>query len=174
MAKQKKEQKFDTPALLNIEDAQLIWRNFSGKGGGFNAEGNRNFSVVLDEDQYQDLALMNWRVKTYVPKNDDEPLPPIYSLNVKVNFNSNRPPKIYLITESSRAMLDEDSIDILDFADIVTADLVINPYYTETALAGAGFSAYLQTAYITIREDKFASKYANVPTSAIAAITGER
>lgn len=160
-----------TPPQAEFENAQLIWRNFSGKGGQFNAEGNRNFNVILPEDVYQDMVSQGWNAKMHLSSESD--VPPLYTLPVKVNFKSNRPPQIYLITESGRVALTEETVGMLDFIEIITCDLIINPYYYNTATAGEGFSGWLKTAYITMQEDRFASKYSNRPTSALSAIVGE-
>ena len=36
---------------LTIENAQLIYRNFAGRQTVFNAEGDRNFGIVLEDPQ---------------------------------------------------------------------------------------------------------------------------
>ena len=38
-----------------VEDARIIFRNFSGKEGQYNREGDRNFAVVLPPDIAQQM-----------------------------------------------------------------------------------------------------------------------
>ena len=74
------------------------------------------------------------------------------------------PPKITLITGSGRQFLDEDTVNILDWAEIEAVDLIIRPYNWE--LSGKkGVKAYLKTMYVTIVEDELAKKYRDVPVS---------
>lgn len=157
---------------VEIADARLIWRNFSGKAGKFNAEGQRNFNVVIDSETFKVLAKDGWNVRCIEPKADQDPdTPPLYILPVKVSFGK-RPPKIQLISSSGSKMLDESTVNMLDFIDIKTCDVVVNPY-NYNVLGKCGVSGYLKSLYVTMIEDSFAAKYADVPTSAVGAIIGE-
>ena len=157
---------------VEVENAQLIWRNFSGKAGKFNAEGVRNFNIIIDEGSYEKLAKDGWNVRIVMPKNDMDPdTPPLYILPVKVSFK-NRPPQIQLISSTGRRFLDEETVSMLDFFEIKSCEAVISPYNSDVA-GKQGVSGYLKSLYVTIVEDRFAGKYADIPTSAVNAIIGE-
>ena len=143
---------------LQIENAQIIFRNFAGKGSAYNREGDRNFCVVIDDTDYVHFLLENgWNVKSLKPKDEDEA--PIYYISVKVNYNSEvAPPKIYRVINGRKTEVGEENVGSLDQDDIQFCDLIINPYFWEVN-GKTGIKAYLKTAYIVEQPDRFAAKY---------------
>lgn len=142
---------------LNIENAHIMFKNFSGKGDQFNRAGDRNFCVRIDDpDVARQLRNEGWNVKQLRPRDDDEE--GTYYLQVKVSYKV-IPPKVYMIAGKKKTLLDEEAINTLDFAEINTSDLIITPYNWEIN-GKKGVKAYLKTAYVTIEQDAFAAKYA--------------
>lgn len=146
----------DDAKTFMVEDARLVFRNFSGVEGQYNRKGDRNFAVILDESVVETMIKDGWNVK-YLDSREDGVADTPY-ISVAVNFN-NRPPRITLITSTSRTNLTEDSIAVLDWAEIQTCDLIARAY-DWTVGEKSGVKAYLQTMFITIEEDALERKYA--------------
>ena len=146
----------DDVKTFMVEDARLVFRNFSGKEGQYNREGDRNFSVILDPEAAQEMLADGWNVKFLASREDGEPDTPY--IQVAVNF-SNRPPRVVMITSTARTHLNEDSVAVLDWADIKVCDLIARAY-DWTVNGKSGTKAYLQSMFITIEEDELERKYA--------------
>lgn len=150
---------------LMVEDAQIIFRNFAGKEGMYNAEGDRNFCLLLDDDIADQLIRDGWNVKTLKAREEGDTPQPYLQISVKYrgkNGNTVRPPAIVMITSKGRTALSESECEILDWVDIAKVDVIVRPF--EWAVNGkSGIKAYLKSIYITIQEDELALKYAHVP-----------
>lgn len=146
--------------ILEIPNAHIFYRNFSGVEKKYNPAGSRNFCVEIPEDTmvddvplYQVLLEEGWNVRLMPPRNEGDA--PMHYIQVNVSYK-NVPPNIWLIAGRRKTRLDEGSVDSLDYAEIKTVDLVINPYNWEPGRV----KAYLKTMYIEIVQDAFADKWA--------------
>lgn len=142
---------------ISVEDAQILFRNFAGKEDQYNRAGDRNFCVIIDDPEVaQQLSDDGWNVRVLRPRDpEDEPR---HYMQVKVSFK-NVPPSIWLVTKHGKTKLTEETVDSLDYADLKSVDLIINPYRWEVN-GKTGVKAYLKTGYFVINEDEFAAKYA--------------
>jgi hypothetical protein len=138
--------------LLHIEDARLFSIDFSNSRGW-----GKRFCVHLDPDMAADLEAEGWNIGHY--ENADGDILPF--LKVKVRFD-NFPPQIIMITSRGKTSLDEETSMAIDYADIENVDLVISPYHW-TVNKNSGITAYLKAMYVTIHEDEFDLKYADIP-----------
>lgn len=146
-------------ANLVLTDVRMIFRNFAGKEGMYNREGDRNFSVVLDETLAQQMLADGWNVKWLKPREEGDPAQAYLTISVKYK---NRPPRVVIITSRGRTTLTEDEVELLDYADIKMCDLIINP--SSWAVADkSGIKAYLQSMFVTLYESELDLKYADVP-----------
>jgi hypothetical protein len=148
---------------LEINDARIIWKNFSGRGDRFNREGDRNFSLVIPTQEDCD-ALRNdtnkygdgWNVKIKPPREEGDT--PFMHMPVKVKFNG-RGPNVYLDRGPKREplQLTEETIACLDEMDILSVDLDIRPYDDKLPNGNTFRTAYLSAMKVYQRLDRFAA-----------------
>lgn len=151
---------FASRGVVQIDEARIIYRNFAGAPSKFNREGDRNFAVVIeDQDIAEALTEKGWNVKIKPPREEGDE--PFMFLPVKVKFND-RGPRVYLqnsLGGRNRVTLDEDTVGILDNVDITNVDLDIRPYDWDVQ-GKTGRTAYLQSICVTQEVDRFLDRYA--------------
>lgn len=151
---------------VTIEGARILFRDFSGEKNRYNND--RTFCVVLEPELAEALTNDGWPVKWLEPRNDEETRTPY--LRVKVQFRKHEQyerssPQIVLISNGVKKELNEESVNILDWVNIENADLQIRPYNYEIN-GKTGIKPYLNSLWITIREDTLESKYKDIPYAA--------
>lgn len=143
--------------ILQIDEARIVYRNLSGRGDKYNREGDRNFAVLIpNEDIARELLDRGWNVKIKPPREEGDE--PFIFLPVKVKFND-RGPNVYLRTGRVQNRLDEESVSCLDNIDIVSVDLDIRPFDWDVN-GKTGRTAYLQSMRVTQNIDRFAERMA--------------
>lgn len=144
-----------------IENAQIIFRNFEGKEGQYNRSGDRNFAVIIpDEKTAQKMLKDNWNVRYLKAREEGEEDTPY--IQVAVSYK-NRPPRIVMMTSKARTNITEDNVEVLDWADIKSSDLICRAYEWDVN-GKTGVKAYLQSLFVTIEEDYLEQKYASNDT----------
>ena len=142
--------------ILEIEDARIIYRNFEGVASKFNREGDRNFAVIVPNDEIKDILVeAGWNVKIKPPRDEDDT--PFMFIPVKVKFN-NRGPAAYLRSGETVTRLNEETIGILDEIDIQSVSMDLRPYDWDVN-GKTGRTAYLQAINVIQNIDRFGDMY---------------
>lgn len=156
---------------IEIAGAQIKYTNFSGKGSRYNAEGKRNFELILPEEVALDLYDYGWRIRKNgyderlgkkrtggVDENLDEPE---YRLKVNVNLESPNPPKIFKKTTKHLVPCNKlYEIASLDNSDISDAFIEINGYDSKHE---GKYSGYLKTIVATVGSGMFEELFGDMP-----------
>ena len=145
-----------------FENCKIIFRNFSGEQSQYNRAGDRNFCVVIEDKEVANRMMEDgWNIKHLAAL--DEGGDDTSYLPVAVSF-AYQPPTIVLISSKGHTRLDESTINILDYAELETVDLIVNPYNWEVN-GKTGVKAYVKSMYVTLREDALAKKYSTFDTN---------
>lgn len=143
--------------ILEIEDARIIYRNFEGVATKFNREGDRNFAVIIPNEEIKDQLVENgWNVKIKPARDENDS--PFMFLPVKIKFNS-RGPSAYIKSGEAVTRLNQETIGMLDEIDILSVDLDVRPYDWEVN-DKTGRTAYLQAINVIQNTDRFGEAYA--------------
>lgn len=149
--------------LISIENTKFIWRtNFSGdpERDNFGSETRQANIIIPDERQAQELMDLGVNVKQTKPKpGEEDEFVPTYFVPIKVNYDTNWPPKIYLVSgDADPILLDEESVGMLDKCYVLNVNAVLN-LYTNTRTGRS--SLYVRTMYVEqdIEDDPFAHRY---------------
>lgn len=154
---------FAPRGILQIDEARIIYRNFSGAPSKFNREGDRNFAVVIPNEEIANSLIndtnqfgVGWNVKIKAPREEGDA--PFMYMPVKIKFND-RGPNVYLVTGNRQNRLTEETVSCLDDVDIERVDLDIRPY--DDVVNGRPFrAAYLQSIRVVQNIDRFAARFA--------------
>lgn len=155
---------FANRGIVQIDGARIIYRNFSGRGTQYNREGDRNFCVVIEDQETADKLIdEGFNVKIKQPREEGEN--PFMYMKVNVKYHPKTSdlarlnPTAVLISGRNRNTLDEESICCLDSIDIANVDMDLSGSNWKIQ-DRSGRSAYLSKIYVTQEIDRFASRYA--------------
>ena len=149
--------------LIAIENTKFIFRtNFSGDPDRdtYGSDARRANIIIPDISQAQYLIDQGFNVKVTKPREGEEDgFVPEYFVAIGVNYDSNWPPKIYLVSGNANpVLLDEESVGSLDMCQVQNVNVVLNPYQNQKT---GRKSLYVRTMYVEqdINDDPFASRY---------------
>ena len=146
--------------VLQVDDARITFKNFAGRGDRYNHEGDRNFALIIpNEDIANELIADGWNVKIKPPREDGDSA--FIYMNIKLSYNGRGGIPAYLRSGDKIVELTEDTIGCLDNMDIMSVDLDIRPYDWTRPNGDSGRSAYLQSIHVTQAIDRFAARYRN-------------
>lgn len=147
---------FAPRGIVQIDDARIVFRNLRGEGSKYNREGDRNFAIIIPNQEIADsLIEEGWNVRINDPR--DEGDAPFMFLPVKVKFNA-KGPNVYLRTGNACNKLDEETVGMIDEIDILSVDLDIRPYDWDVN-GKTGRTAYLHSMQVTQESDRFADRF---------------
>lgn len=154
---------FAPKGIIQIDKAERItYKNFSGTASKYNREGDRNFALVINDQEIADALIEEgWNVKIKPPREEGDA--PFIYLPVKVKFNEFGP-NVYLVTGGRMNRLDEESVSVLDHVYLSEIDMDIRPYDWEVN-GKTGRTAYLQSGRFTQDvTDRFYAEYESKET----------
>ena len=154
---------YQNPENVIIENAILLFKNFSGREDKYNRNGRRTFNVIIPNEQHALMLLEEgWNIKEIPKRDDDDTIS--YRVQVDVSFRELpyiKPCKVFMYAGKNRVQLDDQTISELDYADIKNVDLVIRPREWWNDAGEYNIKAYLQEMHVVIDTSVFDDKYAS-------------
>ena len=150
-----------------LQDCKIKFRNFRGEASKYNRAGDRNFHVILPNEEFAlKLQEDGWNVKAKTREIDGEEVTE-WTLPVAVAYYNSRgekvrnPPRIYTYAGGIKTELGENEVKLIDSAQIKSVDLTIRPYCWENE-RGNGVKAYLKNMYVTLVVDELEEKWRHI------------
>lgn len=146
-------------SLIVQENADIGFLNFSGAPDRFNKDGGkRSFCLFLEPDYARRLENLGWNIRWLPARDEEEDDKPYLQVAVAFRF----PPRIVLIANGQKTLLNEMTVGLLDQTRLAYVDVTVRPYNWE-AQGKTGVKAYLKTLYAVAERDEFEDKYADYP-----------
>lgn len=153
----------DGTPVYTFEDCRLMpgrFKNFSGRVDSYKNTRKR-FNVIIDDlDLARKMSEEGWNVKFREGREEEDVTA---TLEIKINFNvqyDSMRPIVKLMSGNSQVLLDDETIGMLDYAEIVHLDIrFVGRWYSKDGREG--YSTWLRSMYVTIEEDPLEAKYRN-------------
>ena len=144
--------------MMTIHNAEIGYSDF--KGSRYSPvfmlimnKGEITYKGITGYTDYDQLIEDGWRIER--SKRDEDEL----IMWVTINMNPPQgvmPPSIYAVTGKKKEKLNEDTLGILDSADVSKFDVTLNPWPRKD---GEGYTAYLKTLFAFLYEDPLMAEY---------------
>lgn len=152
--------------IITIENTRFIFdTHFSGDPNLDKFRSTQRYAnlVIPDINLARQMIDMGCNVKLTRPKEgEEEGFEPKYFVRVVVNYESEWPPKVYLVSgDAEPVMMNGDTIGMLDKMWIKNVNVQLNLHpWTD------GISLYVKTMYVeqSLEDDPFAARYMNRET----------
>ena len=146
-----------------VEDAKLIFRNFSGRGDTYNREGSRSFCLILDTPELYSWAEDHgWPIKHRGAEGEEGY--DYIKVEVSYKFDSIKPLVVFIKDDGNghptKTQIDENGINVLDWTEIIKADIMIRNRKWKFN-NNEGFKPQLSAIYATLYIDPLEAKYGN-------------
>lgn len=141
-----------------LDDCRIIYRNFEGRGDKFNHEGDRNFKVVVDDQEIAD-ALVEHGCNLKIKEPSEPGEIPFMFFEVKISYKF-YDPVVYLKSGKAMNSLEEQELRQLDVVDIERVDMDIHfgKEWTQNGITAR--TAYLDKIVVVQEIDRFMERYA--------------
>lgn len=144
---------------IDVENNDIRFRNFSGKADdrGYNKEGDRNFKLVIaeeDVDKLIDIGMHVTRRESSRPGSE-----PTYQTKIGISYKFDEP-AIILVSGDNEVALNERTVGRVDQAELIDCDHLVvttaNNRFNDTKLA------YVEEMRLYKRPSLFRDKYNSV------------
>lgn len=149
--------------LICIENTRFIFKtNFAGDPSRdrFGSNARKGNIIIPSIDQARELIAAGFNVKETKPRpGEEENFTPEYFVSVTANYDTNWPPRIYLVSGNAEPrLLDESTLNMIDMCRVKNVNVVLNPYHNQRLRTS---SLYVRTMYVEqdLESDPFASRY---------------
>lgn len=136
--------------IITIKDCSIAYKNFRGIGSDYNNDGDRNFTIVVDEKTAKALQEAGYNIRVQPGRREGDNDRYLLKVNVSYRFTA---PNIYVVDAGLRTKLTEETVGRLDGANVDYIDLSFAPSRWKKG-AREGVAAYLKTLYVYLQVDE--------------------
>ena len=148
---------------VTIRDAEIIFPNFDGHETDYNDAGQKNFCVIIPDEETA-LAMREdlWNIKELPPL--DEGGPVRYYMSVNLSWRGRTAPAVWMKTGKNTELLTEETVSVLQGKKFESVHLIINPSNWprnwDPEVGGPhGVKGYVDSMYVTLQTDPFYAEF---------------